>query len=439
MSDDTTDPSGPAIIDLTPADLPRIKHLEDFVWFEVTPGGTPEDIEDDLDFSHARAIERAGGPLTGESADGPAPLAAMYSAYDMTLTLPGAGQVPAVVPMTGLTWVGVHSDSRRTGLLTRMIKDHLHRIHDRGEAAISGLQASEPGIYGRFGYGNASADVKLELGRGTTFSAPTDLDTAAGEVRTHIVTLPTPEGMAALHEAHLACAATTVGSVTRPTSKAEVWWRDFPKTRGSKEPRRLMLAGRDGRTTGYAVFRRESKWEEGSPQGEVSVAELGAVDLPSRLALARRLVDLDLTSKVTFWARSMDDPLLWWAGGPRAASPRVYDSLWVRIVDLPRALTDRGYAAACDLVLEVTDDLCPWNARRWRLTVDGDGRATCEPTEDEADLVVPVVALGAAYLGGRSMASLAPVHGVVERTPGALRSLSRAMRGDVDPVGSVGF
>ena len=44
------------------------------------------------------------------------------------------------------------------------------------------------------------------------------------------------------------------------------------------------------------------------------------------------------------------------------------DNLWVRLVDLPRALTDRGYAAACDVVLEVTDELCPWNAGRWQVT-----------------------------------------------------------------------
>lgn len=434
MSDDT-----PAIIDLTPSDLPRIKDLEDMVWFEVTPGGTPADLEDDLDFAHARPIERPGGTRPGESPEGPTPLAAMYSAYDMAVTVPGPDDRPAVVPMTGLTWVGVHSDARRQGLLTKMIKDHLYGVHDRGDAAISGLQASEPGIYGRFGYGHASTEAKLELGRGATLTAPADIDEVAGAVQTHVVTLPTPEGMAALHEAHLACAATTVGAVTRPESKASVWYRDFPKSRGDKEPRRLMIARHDGRISGYAVFRRLSKWEEGSPQGEVSVAEMGAADLPSLLVLGRRLVDLDLTSKVTLWGRTIDDPLLWWAGGPRSASPRVYDSLWVRVVDLPRALTDRGYAAECDLVLEVTDELCPWNAGRWRLTVDSSGRATCAPSQDEPDLVVPVVALGAAYLGGRSLVSLAPVHGVTELTPGSLRALSRAMRGDLDPVASIGF
>lgn len=435
---DTADMTEPRLIDLSPDDLPRIKDLEDTVWFEVQPGGTPEDLADDLDFRHARAAERGGEPLPGEP-EGARPLVGIYSAFDMTVTAPAAEGGLAVLPMDGLTWVGVHPDARRKGLLTRMMRDHLHRIHDRGEAAIAGLHASEAGIYGRFGYGCASLDVKLELGRGADLKAPEWLGEEADRVSTHVVTLPTPEGMAALHEAHLACAATTLGAVTRPDSKREVWYRDFPKSRGSKEPRRLMLARRDGELSGYAVFRRESKWEDGSPQGEVSVAELGAVDLPSLLALARRLLDLDLTSKVTFWSRSLDDPLLWWAGGPRSASPRVYDSMWIRLVDLPRALTDRGYGAPCDLVLDVTDDLCPWNGGRWRLTVDASGSATCERTEDEADLEVPVAALGAAYLGGRSLGSMVPALAGREHRPGAVQELSRAMRADVEPRGAIDF
>lgn len=432
------------MIDLTTADLPRIKDLEDTVWFEVQPGGTPEDLADDLDFRHARAAERPGGAQPGESGEHGPPLLGMYSAYDMTMTAPGPCAAPdgeqlCVLPMTGLTWVGVHPDGRRQGLLTRMIRDHLHRVHERGDAAVSGLHASEAGIYGRFGYGCASLDVKLELGRGTELKAPAAVADAADGVTTHLVTLPTPEGMAALHEAHLACAGRTLGTVTRPDTLATVWFRDYPKSRGSKEPRRLLLARRDGQVSGYAVFRRESKWEEATPQGTVSVSELAATDLPSLLALARRLLDLDLTSKVTFWARSADDPLLWWAGGPRSAAPRVYDSLWLRLVDLPRALADRGYAAPCDLVLEVEDALCEWNSGRWRLVGDAEGRARCERTEDEADLSVPVAALGAAYLGGRSLAALARVQDVVEHRPGALTQLSRAMRADVDPVGAIGF
>ena len=139
----------PRLIDLTPDDLPRIKNLEDIVWFEVQPGGTPQDLADDLDFRHARAAERSADPLPGEPAQDRPPLVGIYSAYDLSVTVPAPEHGLSTLPMDGLTWVGVHPDARRKGLLTRLMRDHLHRIHDRGEAAIAGLTASETGIYGR--------------------------------------------------------------------------------------------------------------------------------------------------------------------------------------------------------------------------------------------------------------------------------------------------
>ena len=59
--------------------------------------------------------------------------------------------------------------------------------------------------------------------------------------------------------------------------------------------------------------------------------------------------------------------------------------------------------------------------------------------QDEADLVVPVAALGAAYAGGRPLVSLARHHAVQERRAGTLRELSRAMRADDAPFGAIGF
>ncbi|HSP60971.1 MAG TPA: GNAT family N-acetyltransferase [Ornithinimicrobium sp.] len=429
------------LIDLTPEDFPRVEELDTAVWFEVVPGTTPEELVNHLDLRHARALERSGPALPGEPDRERPPLVGVYSAYDMRLTVPAPEDGLRTVPMDGLTWVGVHPDARRQGLLTRMMRDHLHRVHERGEAAVAGLHASEPAIYGRFGYGAASLDVKLVLARGQELRVPEELGTEADAVETHLVTLPTPEGSAALHEAHLACATTSLGAVTRPDAFAGSWYRDVPKARGTKEPRRLLLARRGGTVTGYAVFRRESRWEDETPRSEVTVAELGAVDHPSLLALVRRVVDLDLTTKVTLWGRSVDDPVLWWCGGPRAVGVRAIDSLWLRLVDVPRALADRGYSAPVDLVLEVVDELCPWNAGRWRLSVDASGAATCERADQgvEADVVLPVAALGAAYAGGRTVVAQVPTLGVRELRPGAVRQLSRAMRADNDPVGAIGF
>src|SRR5699024_7284993 len=173
--------------------------------------------------------------------------------------------------------------------------------------------------YGRFGYGAASLDIGLTLSRGAEFTAGEAVETAAAQIRTHFVPAGTPEGMAAIQRAHLAAAEHTLGAVTRNDQMARLWFRDHPTARGAKEPLQAMFATRDGAPTGYALFRRTSNWtEDNRPNGTVVVRELGAVDAASLLALARRLVDVDLTSTVTFHGRGAgDDPLLWWAGGPR--------------------------------------------------------------------------------------------------------------------------
>jgi predicted acetyltransferase len=106
--------------------------------------------------------------------------------------------------------------------------------------------------------------------------------------------------------------------------------------------------------------------------------------------------------------------------------------MWVRLVDLPRALRERTYSAPFDVVLDVADEVCPENAGRHRLAWDGE-RATCEPTRAKAGLELSGAELGAAFLGGTTLDSLARADRVRERTPGALRAASVAFRGAAEP------
>jgi predicted acetyltransferase len=131
----------------------------------------------------------------------------------------------------------------------------------------------------------------------------------------------------------------------------------------------------------------------------------------------------------------VDDPLLRWVGGPRSASDvQTYDSLWVRLIDLPAALEDRAWSTPCDVVVGVTDAAAPWNEGLWRIRAHEDGRATVERTTAEADVRLPVEALGGAYLGGGNLAALHRAGLVAERRTGAVAELWCAMRTDVAPT-----
>ncbi len=120
----------------------------------------------------------------------------------------------------------------------------------------------------------------------------------------------------------------------------------------------------------------------------------------------------------------VDDPLLHWLQNPRLAKPEGGDALYVRLVDLAEALGARTYSADVDLVLDVADASCPWNAGRWRLSGGTDG-ATCTRTDDDADLTLDVRELGAAYLGGTSLTELAGA-GRVTGSPDALQAATTA-------------
>ena len=101
---------------------------------------------------------------------------------------------------------------------------------------------------------------------------------------------------------------------------------------------------------------------------------------------------------------------------PRQLVRRPGDSLWVRIVDTPRALASRKYAADGRLVIELRDDFCPWNEGRYLLEADG-GQARCSTTTLDADLNMTVNDLGALYLGGSRAHQLARanrIHGAPE-------------------------
>ena len=71
--------------------------------------------------------------------------------FTLRLAVPGA-----VVPMAGVTAVGVDPSHRRRGLLDGMMHGLLEEVRERGDEAISALWASEAGIYGRWGFGSAT-------------------------------------------------------------------------------------------------------------------------------------------------------------------------------------------------------------------------------------------------------------------------------------------
>ena len=331
------------------------------------------------------------------------------------LTVPGG-----VVPMAGVTSVGVRPDHRRQGLLGRMMRGHLQAIHDRGVEAVATLWASEATIYGRYG---------LAIG-----ARCADLTVRSPDARLDADGLPRPrlaladDSRAQLAAIHDAVRPAWPGMLGRGPTEWNHRLRDLEHEREGRP--RLQAALLDD---GYAVYAvRKGKSADDLPDSVVELRELVARTPEAHAALWAFLLGLELTRRV-FWEEApVDEPILHRLGDPRAASVKVFDSIWVRLVDVAPALGQRTYSAPVDVVLEVADAVLPHNAGRVRLTGDEHG-ARCAPTGDAADLALDVRDLGAAYLGGTPLGALASAGRVRELTPGALASADRAFRAAREP------
>lgn len=359
----------------------------------------------------------------------------VYGVRPLELSVPDGAGAGRLIPAAGLTWVGVHPDHRRRGVLTAMLRHHLHQCQRDG-LVMSTLMASEPGIYGRHGYGMAVVEQLVTLARGTTLTAP-GLDAEVDQITTALVAARDDSMVDRIRRCAARVARSAPGSIVLWPGFYRELMRETAAALRNKESRRFLFARLGGEDVGLATFRREHRWERGRPDGIVHVGML--LGSPAaKLALLRRLLALDLMGQVELPMVGADDPIWEWIGprGESAALPR--DNLWLRIIDLPGALTARGYEDDCDVVVEVSDAQAPWNAGRWRLQIRS-GEAAVSPTQAAADLVMPIDQLSAAYLGGVNLVARHRAGLLIERTPGAALSLWRALRTSVAPSPAPGF
>jgi len=392
---------------------------------EIAFGGAEEEPEERTLWRELTEVPRSLAVCEGERIVGCA------SAFSFRMAVPGG----AVLPVAGVTMVGVLPTHRRRGALTALMRRQLADIREHGEA-VAVLTASEPAIYGRFGYGHAVTRTSVTVPRGqVTVHHP-----AGPDVRLRLA--DPADALAACEELYAALVPLRPGTLERRPGWEKVPLLDPPGSRGGYSALQCVLAedARSGRPLGYARYAVKSEWDGGGPNGTVQVRDIAAVQPGVYARLWSYLLELDLTRRVTARRLPSDDPLLYLVSDLRRLEPKVLDGLFVRLVEVGAALERRGYAQPLDVVLEVTDAFGPWNAGRWRLSSGGPGRETaCVRTEDDAELSLDVRELGAAYLGGTTLAALAGAGLVTELREGALARASRAFASDVAPWLPHGF
>ncbi|MFT4097852.1 MAG: GNAT family N-acetyltransferase [Rhodoblastus sp.] len=311
-------------------------------------------------------------------------------AFPFELTTPG-GRVKAA----GVTMVGVQPTHRRRGLLSALMRRQIDDIRARGEP-VAYLWASEERIYGRFGYGlsGLSADIEIARERTGFFSeAP-----PAGRVRR----VPLAEALAPVRAIYAEVAATRPGMFAR----SDEWLTrrnlaDAAWARAGGGELNCALIEIDGRPAAYALYRFDQKWDRNLPAGVVRVIEAMALSPEAMRAIWRFLLDMDWCATIKAGFLPVDHPLLLLAAEPRRLRASLRDGCFLRLVDVEAALAARAYGPG-EVVIDIADAFCPWNAGRWLVRESGAAR-----TERAADIQCDVSALASAYLGGFSWRQLA--------------------------------
>ncbi len=369
--------------------------------------GFGEELRDD-DYERERQSIDPGRFLCAYDDGRPVGTAA---AYTFELTIPGGA-----VPAAGVTWVAVLPSHRRRGVLTQFMRHQLDDVHARGEP-VAILWASEGPIYGRFGYGIAAPNVSLEADR-SRFRLRGDAAPSAT-----IRLLDAEEAYPAFVDVYERVRPQRPGMLSR----SEHWWHahrliDVEHIRRGAGPKFYAVVELDGRPEGYAMYRIKENWEGGLPRSEVRVIEAIAASPDATRELWRFLFSIDLTARVDADIFDPASPLFLLVDDPRSLGLKVGDGLYLRLVDLEASLRARSYAASDPVVLDVRDDLCPWNGGRWRVGPD------VAHVDDDPDIRLDVTDLASAYLGGFTFEELVAAGRAEELRAGAVPRASALFR-----------
>ncbi|MDF2805700.1 MAG: hypothetical protein K0S43_646 [Cellulosimicrobium sp.] len=402
----------PSSFDVRPLEQEDRDQALDVVW-RAFGWGYRQDAADDVFTSRSIEADRTLVAVDGSGGD----VVGTASAYSLRMTMPGGD----LQPIAGVWMVTVAPTHRRRGVMTGLMRRQLADLAAGGEA-VAALWATEASLYGRYGYGIASWRQPIEVDLASAAFTPHATGLAAGSAaRLRLMSLSDAlPYLAAVHDDVL---GTRPGTLARDADR----WQFLLGGGDGRPPAEIVVAlGPDG-PTGYAAYRVREGKPGLVPAGVVAVQEVSATDPATHARLWRYLLDLDLMSTLTCESRPVPDPLAHLLADHRRMHARLDEALWVRVVDVERALAARAFAAPVDLVLDVTDDVVPANAGRWRVVVaEAGGTATARRTDARPDLSMDVGDLGAAHLGATSLHVLALAGRVVERTPGAVAVASAA-------------
>jgi predicted acetyltransferase len=307
------------------------------------------------------------------------------------------------VSMTGIAGVGIDPTERGQGTATRLMHEAVRELHDTG-AAVSALFPATVPLYRRAGYEIAGGLYRIRVSA-----------RAIGVAERSLSMRPIERAdTRAIERIYRKQAAQRNGWLDR---SPYIWHRVHQSTKGGTTFGFLVEG--DSGPEGYVYYRHE-------PAASQTGFHIWLADLASSTgAAARRLLaflaDHGSQARDVTWYGGVDDAFL--ALLPeRGHEISLLEPWMLRIVDVARALTERGWPRHLDLrlELEVRDELLP--ANRGRFVVDIAGGVAEVRRGGRGGLALDSRALAALYTGHASPQQLAHAGRLVARDSALTRA-----------------
>jgi predicted acetyltransferase len=290
------------------------------------------------------------------------------------------------VSMIGIGAVAIAPEHRSRGAAGALMRDAVVEARRDGFALSALYPATQP-LYRSVGYERAGAEYKIALD-------PKAIDVGDRSLELRAATAADEPAMRASY-AH--CARAGAGLLDRSDW---MWERVLRPTTATCSA--YVVVGAAG-LEGHVVYKKQP--------GADGAFDLFCTDVVATTHTAARRIatffaDHRSVIGAVLWRGSTGDPVLAVLREQSPATLRIWDWWMLRIVDVERAMTQRGYlpGVAGELHLDVADGLVSENAGKWRLRV-ADGRAEVVRGGDGA-VRLDVRGLAALYTGFQSAAEL---------------------------------
>ena len=152
-----------------------------------------------------------------------------------------------------------------------------------------------------------------------------------------------------------------------------------------------MLLEIDGRPAGYALYRIKLEFEEATNKSQVQVLEAIGESPAAMRELWRYLLAIDWVDEIHCDLLPADHPLFLLVQRPNRLDWKVFDGLWLRLVDVGAASRRSGAASDGRVTLDVhADPILPDNVGTWTVEAGAARRS-----RRRADVRLDVQALAA--------------------------------------------